>query len=64
VFDFRIPRYKFVHMKHTTGKNVGIIYVTLGGDDDVNADSDLNYSGRYWLFAIGFWQGLNIECRI
>ena len=51
-------------MKHTTGKNVGIIYVTLGGDDDVNADSDLNYSGRYWLFAIGFWQGLNIECRI
>ena len=64
MFGFRIPRYKSLQIKRATGKNVGMIYVTLGGDDDVNADSDLNYSGRYWLFAISRWQGLNIECRI
>jgi len=28
-----------------------MIYVTLGVDDDVNADSDLNYSDRYWQFS-------------
>jgi hypothetical protein len=38
-----------------------MIYVTLGVDDDVNANSDLNYSARYWLFAIGFWQFSDLD---
>lgn len=31
MFGFRIPRYKSLQIKRATGKNVGMIYVTLGG---------------------------------